>query len=139
MYETRDLVRGWLRKAESDLATLERMLQSPVALDAACFHAQQAAEKLLKAYLIWREVDFPFTHNLSTLLLRCQVCDAEFSSLLTTAERLTPYAIRVRYDPEFWPSADEAQQARAAALTIRHFVLQRLPPDLADEPGEANP
>ena len=72
MYETRDLVRGSLRKAESELATLERVLQSLVALDAACFHAQQAAEKLLKAYLIWREVDFPFTHNLSTLLLRCQ-------------------------------------------------------------------
>ena len=106
MYETRDLVRGWLRKAESDLATLERMLQSQVALDTACFHAQQAAEKLLKAYLIWREVDFPFTHNLSTLLLQCQAYDAEFSSLLTTAERLTPNAIRVRYDPEFWPSAD---------------------------------
>jgi hypothetical protein len=43
----------------------------------------------------------------------------------------------VRYDPEFWPSADEAQQARAAALAFRHFVLQRLPPDLTDERGEA--
>jgi HEPN domain-containing protein len=53
-----ELVRGWLRKAFSDLAALDASLQAD-ALDAACFHAQQAAEKFLKAFLIHNAVDFP--------------------------------------------------------------------------------
>ena len=68
MKDQRDLVRGWLRKAESDLAAVELALNAGLALDTACFHAQQGAEKLLKAYLLARGVEFPFTHNLTRLL-----------------------------------------------------------------------
>jgi len=35
------------------------------AFDAACFHAQQIAEKSLKAFLAYRGVPFPYTHNLT--------------------------------------------------------------------------
>ena len=42
-----DLVRGWLRKADSDLTTAEMCLDAGRALDTACFHAQQAAEKYI--------------------------------------------------------------------------------------------
>ena len=34
-----DLVRGWLRKAESDLATAGLCVSAAEALDTACFHA----------------------------------------------------------------------------------------------------
>ncbi len=47
MKERRDLVQGWLRKANSDLAVVELALNAGVALDTACFHAQQAAERAL--------------------------------------------------------------------------------------------
>ncbi|HET8626697.1 MAG TPA: HEPN domain-containing protein [Thermomicrobiales bacterium] len=59
MSERRDLVHGWLRKAISDLAAIELALGAGTALDAACFHAQQAAEKALKAYLIAYNTIFP--------------------------------------------------------------------------------
>ena len=59
-----DLVRGLLRKAESDLANAELCLQAGKALDTVCFHAQQAAEKSIKAYLTAHDIDFPFIHNL---------------------------------------------------------------------------
>ena len=51
MKDRHDLVRSWIRKAESDLAAVELALTAGQALDTACFHAQQAGEKYLKAYL----------------------------------------------------------------------------------------
>ena len=51
MKERADLVRGWLRKAASDAVAMDASLNAG-ALDAACFHAQQTAEKYLKAFLI---------------------------------------------------------------------------------------
>jgi HEPN domain-containing protein len=55
-----ELVLGWLRKAESDNVALDLTLRAR-ALDAACFHAQQAAEKYLKAFLTHHELPFPYT------------------------------------------------------------------------------
>jgi hypothetical protein len=51
-----DLVRGWFRKADSDLQTARTLVASAGPYDTACFHAQQAAEK----YLTYRA---RFTHN----------------------------------------------------------------------------
>jgi HEPN domain-containing protein len=42
-----DLVKGWLLKAESDLANAGMCLAAGQALDTACFHAQQVAEKYI--------------------------------------------------------------------------------------------
>ena len=130
MKDRRDLVRGWLRKADSDLVAATLALDAEAALDTSCFHAQQAAEKLLKAYLLAFGVDFPFTHNLTRLLALCQVRDAAFSSLVPLAQLLTPYAVELRYDDDFWPLLADARQAHDAAVTIKQFVLQRLPSDV---------
>jgi HEPN domain-containing protein len=119
-----------LRRAESDFSAVETALHSGTALDVACFHAQQGAEKYLKAYLITRGVDFPFTHNLARLLVLCREHDSAFAALLPLGDALTPDAVELRHDATFWPSLEEAKQARDAALTIKSFVLERLPPDL---------
>jgi HEPN domain-containing protein len=123
-----DLVRDWLRKAESDLTALDLAVSAGAALDTACFHAQQAAEKYVKAFLLARKVQFPFTHNLLRLVALCETQDPEFASLVPLAELLSPYAVELRYDAEFWPSLATARKAQEAALTFKEFVLQRLPP-----------
>ncbi len=52
----------WLRHAPSDLE-LARIARPPeVLLEALCFHAQQAAEKALKAVLIAHRIPFPKTY-----------------------------------------------------------------------------
>jgi len=128
MKEQRDLVQGLLRKAESDLNALEGVL-STGAMDAACFHAQQAAEKFLKAFLTFSKTEYPFTHNLSKLVELCVGRDPSFQSLMALVEPLTPYAVELRYDHDFWPSGDTADEARHAALAVKRFVLERLPPE----------
>lgn len=45
---------AWLEKANQDLQSAKWLLGSPDALyNAVGFHCQQAAEKMLKAYLTW--------------------------------------------------------------------------------------
>ncbi len=129
-----DLVRGWLSKAEGDLANARLCLSAGLSLDTACFHAQQAAEKYLKAYLIAQAAEFPFIHNLEKLVELCARHDPAFLRIKGPAQELTPYAVELRYDLEFWPSVETARRAVELAQTIRDFILVRLPAEV--KPGE---
>lgn len=124
-----DLVKRWLLKAESDLSNARLCLAADQALDTVCFHSQQAAEKHIKAFLIANEVEFPFIHNLEKLIELCEQRDPSFQNIRALSQGLTPYAVELRYDDEFWPSADTARQALDAALAIKNFVMSRLSPE----------
>ena len=127
-----DLVKSWLRKAGSDLANARLCLAAKEALDTVCFHAQQAAEKYLKAYLTANQIDFPPLHNLEKLTDLCLKKDGTFATLKTAAQNLTPYAVQSRYDDDFWPSYDTANEAVHFTMEIKDFVLQRLPKELQE-------
>ncbi|WP_300041212.1 HEPN domain-containing protein [Methanospirillum sp.] len=65
----KESVKLWCLKAENDLknACHEVEHEDP-ALDTVCFHAQQAAEKYLKAYLLFHDCEIPKTHVLMRLI-----------------------------------------------------------------------
>jgi len=71
MRDERDHARGWMRKAETDLTTARRLLEVDGPFDTACFHAQQAAERCLKAVLALKAETIPYVHNLEELQDRC--------------------------------------------------------------------
>ena len=129
MKDRDDVVRGWLRKAASDFASIDATMGAG-SLDAACFHAQQAVEKYPKGFLAYHRQPFPNTHNLADLRELCAGIDAEFHSLTAAAAELTPCAVRLRYDDSFWPTSEMASRARALAHTIQQFVTSRLPEEL---------
>ena len=131
MKNSADIVRGWLRKAASDVVMMDAGSKAE-AYDGACFHAQQAAEKYLKSFLAFHDQPFPYTHNLGDLTELCAGIDTPFRTLTPQAAELTPYAVRLRCDDAFWPTADTAKRARVSALSIRDLVLQRLPKDVVD-------
>jgi len=54
-----DLAAQLLRKACNDLAAARIGLEHGAPLDTVCFHVQQAAEKMLKAALAAKDVDYP--------------------------------------------------------------------------------
>ena len=60
---------GWLRRARSDLVLAKKALADRDELDPwlASFHAQQAAEKYVKAALVIEQIRFPRTHELERL------------------------------------------------------------------------
>lgn len=125
------LVRGWLEKARRDFLTAQKELTGaePFA-DIICFHAQQAAEKYLKAHLVWQEIDFPRTHALEDLVLLAAQKDPDFLALQEEVTSLTPYAVETRY-PEFEePLLEDASEAVEIAAKVRAFILPKMPEEV---------
>lgn len=123
-----ELARQWLDRAEADWRLCHRLIGDPEPyLEAIAFHCQQAAEKYLKAYLTWLQVEFPKTHDLKHLIELVGSCEHALASGLENAATLTPYAVEYRY-PGGYPqlTADEAAQALALADDIRNEILARL-------------
>ena len=112
---------AWVEKAEEDFALAKSSLQrrKPLATGA-CFHAQQCAEKYLKALLVYKETEFPKTHD---LLLLSNLC-TEAGILLEIAPKLlntlTDHAVRTRYPGE-GPTSEDAKEAMEIAKPIRSF------------------
>jgi HEPN domain-containing protein len=69
-----------------------------------CFHAQQAAEKALKAVLVSWRIDFPYTHDIKGLLRIAETSGIVIPPTIQQAALLTPYAVETRY-PGDWMSA----------------------------------
>jgi HEPN domain-containing protein len=89
----RILVRRWLAKARTDLTLATVVLEKGPDMVpwVCCFHAQQAAEKALKAVLVAQGVEPPHTHDvgaLATLMpgdLTLDVGDDDLGDLTTFA------------------------------------------------------
>jgi len=87
-------VKQWLAYGDEDLRLAQHGLSLSIAppYRLIAYHAQQCAEKHLKAYLVFQAIDFPYTHNLSRLLELC-AAKASWVEQLQDAEELSPYAI----------------------------------------------
>ena len=74
----------WIIKAEGDFFTAGRELRARrhPNYDAVCFHAQQTAEKYLKAFLQEHDTPTPKTHDLIDLLLLCLEIEDHSSSCM---------------------------------------------------------
>ena len=111
--------RRWLAKANEDLTVADIVLNAPHGVNwAACFHAQQATEKALKAVLVAYGIDFPRSHALERLLALMPADSASNFDIESVAE-LTPWAVAGRY-PEDIPNPDKLTTRRLidAAQTV---------------------
>ena len=73
-------VRDWVVKAEEDYEAARTLVRKrkPNLSNAVCFHAQQCAEKYLKAFLTCHRIAFPKTHDLLDLLELAKRADYDF-------------------------------------------------------------
>ncbi len=115
----------WIKKAENDLLVITNNLASEnIPADACCFHAQQATEKYLKAYLIAKEISFPKIHDLIALNSLCININSSFVEIHEAALRLSGYAIAPRYPDALDDlTIDDAKKALQDAITIKNFIL----------------
>ena len=109
------LTKEWIRKAEGDFATARRELRAKESpnYDAACYHAQQCAEKYLKALLQENDIAFGKTHNLTALLEKVIVLYPLLDGLNSAAIALNVFAVDFRYPGE---SANRELAVKAVAL-----------------------
>ncbi|MHC2994198.1 MAG: HEPN domain-containing protein [Candidatus Atribacteria bacterium] len=128
MKTKRDLINSWINKAEKDLRSVIHELSfSDVVTETVCFHCQQAAEEYLKAYLVFLGISFTKTHEIGELITECEDKDKKFSALKEEADKLTDYAIEVRYPEEYFePTLEEAKEAFEIAKKIKKMVLDKV-------------
>lgn len=118
--------KAWLRKAESDLLSADNNLNAAqIPFDVVCYHCQQAAEKHLKALLVFLEVQPLRTHDLLALLqevrkyLKSTVPDEMENCCIV----LNPYAVEIRYpDDESNPTLEDSKEARQAVERVRNWI-----------------
>ena len=127
--EVLHLVRQWVERAEEDLTNAEHTLtlHEHCPLTTVCFHAQQCAEKYLKALLTFYAVQFPKTHDLAELLRLVPETGALAMSLKEIAI-INRYAIEARYPGDWEPiTRAEAERAVTIARTVRSAARGALP------------
>jgi len=110
-------VQRWLHYAREDLMAAEAMIgHQQIVSRHICWLAQQAAEKAIKAVLVFLQIDFPHHHDLDAL--RNLVPDGwQLKANHPDLADLTEWAVEARY-PGDWPDATEAD-ARSAITQAR--------------------
>jgi len=116
----------WVARAEEDYAIMNLSMKrkTPLAYGAT-FHAQQCAEKYLKALLVSQGGAFSRVHDLVILSDECARAGIPVPISQDHLSSLSFYAVRVRYPGET-PTADEAREAVKIAQEVRRFARRAL-------------
>lgn len=122
----------WLEQAEADLKGGKILLANEV-YHLACFIAQQAAEKALKAYLYSQGEELVTEHSVAALCSWAEEYDKDFSLLREEISVLDGFYIPTRY-PNGIPGSiparvytrKPAEEAIKLAEQTIHFVKERI-------------
>jgi HEPN domain-containing protein len=121
----------WLQRAESNLEIARWARREKVLLEDLCFEAQQAAEKALKALLIYLSGDYPRVHAFTLLLERLEQHVAVPEPIREVVE-LSDYAVQIRYPGDYYPVSEEEYER---ALDLAERVLQWVRSQIGQELG----
>ncbi|MBI5873238.1 MAG: HEPN domain-containing protein [Candidatus Omnitrophica bacterium] len=123
----------WLKQARHDLLRAERDLDEEFYSDA-CFMAEQASQKALKAFLFFSGERFVSIHALVKLVAEAAAKDKEFEKLRDSARLLDKYYIPTRY-PDALPmpavpfeeyDTEDAQEALACAREVVDLAEKKI-------------
>lgn len=116
--------RVWLRYARDDLRVAETLEAAPdVPRRTVGWHAQQAAEKALKAVLVLEQIEFPFTHDLLALVML--IPDERAARGAEHLRTLTRWGAPERYPGRFRePTAEEARSLVAYARDVVELAVR---------------
>ncbi len=138
MYDPQHEGQRWLSQAGTDLDAARTLRDRFPAL--ACFHAQQAAEKALKAVLYGSGQRQVLGHSVASLAEAVERLDPSFALLRVEAGKLDRFYIPTRY-PNGLPAGTEPGDAfdhadADAAITTAATVAEHVAARLGDTEGE---
>lgn len=131
----RELVDGWIAKADSDLMAGQLLLKDGP-YDIVCFHAQQAIEKLLKGLLAFYDQPPPRTHDLEELQRIALAAGHNEELAALDLFEVSDYAVMARYDLQFWPDEETAAEALTLAQNVRRIVYGQITTSLGTQESE---
>jgi HEPN domain-containing protein len=110
------LVQDWLKRAKSNLEKAKAgKVTEGILFEDLCYDCQQAVEKSLKALLINRNIEFPWTHSISKLLEIAEQSGIYIPDEIKDSVILTDYAVETRYPGDYAP-VDEDMYKEALKL-----------------------
>jgi HEPN domain-containing protein len=117
----------WIKFAQNDYEAaliLSDRFRPP--LEAVCYHCQQSAEKILKAYMIAQTGTRRQIHDLGELLNDCLQYSVDFDTLRKPCIQLNPYSRLARYPATIEPTEHHMNQALKAASQILELTKSKL-------------
>lgn len=116
------LTMEWIKKAEGDYLVAKREFKAtPPVYEAVCFHAQQCIEKYMKAVLQENNIEFERTHDLGSLLERCQNFVPELNKFEVELLEITSFAVEVRY-PGMKVTRTEGKKSISIMNKVRSII-----------------
>ena len=120
----------WLRRGKSNLIRARQPKPKEVYWEDLCFDAQQAAEKSLKALLLYHKIPFRFVHDIAELLTALEQNGINLPDYIKEGAELSDYAVEARYPSPMEPvSEDEYCKAVKIAETVLAWVEKQILPD----------
>jgi HEPN domain-containing protein len=112
----------YFKKAKEDIVVIAKLVNDLDVSDASWgFHAHQAIEKMLKAFLAKMQIEFPKSHDLVFLYeLLPSDTRVDFTTIESDCENLNPFAVTLRYDDSLEETLDRPQ------ILARIIVFQRM-------------
>jgi len=123
-----DFIKEWIYEGNNDLGLAEFVIKNDgTYYDLVCFHCQQAAEKFLKAYIIYLNLYYKKIHDLKYLLNVIKKKRTVPEPLFEQADLLSAYAIDSRY-PDHWndPSLEETKECIKAAQNFKKYIFNEI-------------
>jgi len=120
------VAKKWIEKADRDLLSAKKLFEENIC-DYALFHAQQAVEEYLKAFLVSKNKPLRRTHDIGWLIEQCAKLDPDFLKLYDIgADELYPVGIEVRYPISTEVLGEEVKEAIDIAEKVERFVKRKL-------------
>jgi HEPN domain-containing protein len=119
----------WLRRAKGNLARAKQTKPKDAFWEDLCFDAQQAAEKAIKAVLVFRQLEFRKTHDLRGILTLLDSSGYRVPEEIRRADELTDYAVETRYPGLSEPvSVTEYRDAVDLAQAVVRWAVEEIKP-----------
>ena len=116
----------WVERAGQDLRLIEVIYKEGLEglEDSFCYMCQQAAEKLLKAFIVKNEKSVPRSHDLLYLLRLCKEYNEEVLTLTDALTALNEYSISARYPSDFDDNRteEEAKEAYNFIIEVKNVI-----------------
>lgn len=116
------LVKRWIEKSVADLDVAKVTFKETRHYGMVCFLSQQAVEKYLKAYLVFKKIEFQKIHSLVELTKLALKGNSDFADWVDEGKILDKYYIPTRY-PVSWEQIYNKKDARNALEIAENFIV----------------
>ncbi|AVX19647.1 HEPN domain-containing protein [Carboxydocella sporoproducens DSM 16521] len=111
----------WLIMAQKDLRGARILFEHEADYELVCFHCQQAVEKYLKGYLIYKTRELQEGHNLMKLCKKAMIYNKKFGEFLKDLAFLNTFYIETRY-PATEPLQISQEDAEESLRIAERFI-----------------